>query len=378
MWIHTMTAIQFILAAGVVVYLTLNMLHLVRVRPARGPLPSHPFVTVCVPARDEERDIRTCLTSLLAQDYPRFEVIAVDDNSTDATGEIIRSLAEKHSNLVFVEGSPLPPGWLGKPHALHQAQKRGRGDYLLFTDADVVFQPHALTSAVHAMVTRNLDMLSLMPAAVFGSFWERAVQPVVFGFIAALTRFEKINRPGDPAAMGFGAFLMFKKEVYEKMGGHEAVKGEILEDVMLARLAKRAGFRLLVADAKPLFSIRMYHSLGEIWTGWKKNLFIAMKKSIPRTLYHVGMILGFVLTPWLVVLANLWQGTGWFWSGLSLSALLLNLGAGTGLCDELKLRRANALLFPLGAVIMAAIMLNSMAQVLVRGQTEWRGRTYSQ
>lgn len=371
------TALQLILVAGVVGYLTLNLIYLVRVDPVKGSLPSSPFISVCVPARNEERDIRACLISLLNQNYPHFEVIAVNDHSTDATGEILRSLAREFSNLRVLEGRDLPPDWLGKPFALHQAVQQVKGDYLIFTDADPVFQPHALTTAVHTMIARDLDMLTLMPGTEFGSFWERAVQPVIFGFIAALSRFKKINSPDHTTAMGFGAFIMVKKEVYEQIGGHEGVKHEVLEDVMLAKRAKRAGCRLLAADAKSIFSIRMYHSLKEIWTGWRKNIFIAMKKSILRTLWHIIVVLGFLVTPWLVLFWNILEGTGILWTGFALAGLLMTLAASIHLCDELRLARWSTFLFPIGAFVMSAIMINSMFQVLVKKQTEWRGRKYS-
>lgn len=371
------TLFQLVLIVGVVVYLTLNLIHLVRIDPVKGSLPDSPFITVCVPARNEERDIRACLTSLLRQNYPHFEVIAVNDHSTDATGDIIQSLASKYPDLRYLEGQTLPLYWLGKTFALHQAVQHARGDFLVFTDADPVFQPHALTTAAHAMIARNLDMLTLMPATQFGSFWERAVQPVIFGFIAALSRFKKINSSRHNTAMGFGAFIMIKKDVYERIGGHEGVKSEVLEDVMLAKRAKRAGFRLLAADAKSIFSIRMYHSLNEIWTGWRKNIFIAMKKSIFRTLYHICVVLGFLVTPALVLVWNIWEGTGILWTGTAFTGWLMSLTASLHLCDELQLQRRNAFLFPLGAFMMSAIMVNSMFQVLVKRQTEWRGRKYS-
>ena len=376
-FIVLVTVFQLILISGVVVYLTLNLIHLVRVNPVRGPLPNSPFISVCVPARDEARGIRACLTSLLKQNYPHFEVIAVNDHSTDATGEIIRSLADEFSNLHPLEGQVLPPGWLGKPFALHQAVLEAKGDYLIFTDADPVFQPHALTTAVHTMTVRDLDMLTLMPGTEFGSFWERAVQPVIFGYIAALSRFKKINSPDHTTAMGFGAFIMFKKAAYERIGGHESVKHEVLEDVMLAKRAKKAGCKLLVADAKSIFSIRMYHSLKEIWTGWRKNIFIAMKKSIVRTVYHIGVVLGFLVTPYLVLFWNISEGTGILWAGIALLGLLMTWAACLHLCDELRLQRGNAFLFPLGALMMSAIMMNSMLQVVVKKETEWRGRKYS-
>ena len=373
-----LTVFQFSLIVAVVGYLMTNLLHMVQVEPATGRLSQSPFVSVCVPARNEERDIETCLVSLLQQDYPEFEVIVVDDNSTDGTPEILRSLQEKFSELVILKGAPLPEGWYGKPFALHQASRTARGELLLFTDADPVFEPYALTSAVHQMNSRNLDLLTLLPATHFGSFWEKTVQPLFFVMIAGLTRFSKVNNPKDPAAMGIGAFLMIRRQVYDRTGGHESLRQAILEDIGLARLAKQAGAKIMIADAKKIFYIRMYHSLQEIWAGWRKNVFLAFKKSVVKTLYYVGVILGFTLTPWLMVGVHVAIGSGWVLQSLSVAGLLLVLLTELALCEELQLEKRYAFLFPLGAVILSAILINSMWQVLFRGRSEWRGRTYIQ
>ena len=370
----TITIIQLLLVVAVVVYLTVNILHLVKVPSVAGPLDSSPFISVCVPARNEERDIQACLRSLLEQNYTQFEVIAVDDNSTDATGVIIASLALEYPRLTHVKGAPLPADWFGKPHALYQAFQKAKGEYLLFTDADPVFHPPALTTAMYCMQTRNLDVLTLMPGTQFGSFWERAVQPVFFGFIGALTRFKKVNDKKCPDAMGVGAFIMIKRDVFERIGGYAQVKQEIVEDIALVRCAKKAGASLMVADGKSVFSIRMYHSLKEIWEGWRKNMFVAMKQSIIRTVYYVAVILGFVVTPYLVLFYN--AVSGGLFQILALAAFLLTLITGTTLCGELRLEKKYVFLFPLGALVMSAVMLNSMIQILFKGRTEWRGRFY--
>ncbi|HBP10751.1 MAG TPA: glycosyl transferase [Nitrospina sp.] len=375
--IQILTFLQLILIVGVVVYLTVNLIYLVRLEPVSHKLDGPPMVSVCVPARNEERGIQACLLSLLKQDYPNFEVIVVNDHSTDRTGELIRDLAEKNSLLIALEGADLPEGWLGKPFALYQAFQKAKGEMLLFTDADPVFEPHALSTAVFTMRERDLDALTLMPKAEFGSFWERAVQPVIFGFIASLTRFKNVNDPDHKSAMGFGAFLMFKRSAYEIIGGHEGGKADVLEDVLIAKRLKKAGLKLLVADAKRLFSIRMYHGLREIWIGWRKNMFLAMKRSVIRALYYVFMVLTFLLTPYLVLGWNVVAGTGILWTGLSLLGVVMVSAATIKTCDELGLGRKNACLFPIGAVVMAAIMINSMIQILIFSRTEWRGRVYS-
>lgn len=367
------TIVQFLIVVTVVFFLVVNMAYLVKIPSVTGPLHSSPFISVCVPARSEERGVGTCLRSLLAQNYPHFEVIAIDDNSTDATGAIISALAAEDPRLTAIRGAPLPEGWLGKPYALHQAWQKAKGDYILFTDADPVFLPHALSSAMYVMQTKDVDALTLMPGAEFSSFWERAVQPVIFGFIGALTRFKKVNRRDNPSAMGVGAFMMFKREVYERLGGHERVRREIIEDVALAHYVKKEGFKLLVADGKEIYSIRMYHSLREIWEGWRKNMFVAMRQSVLRTCYYVSVIMCFVVTPYWVFVQDLMLGT-WF-SVLSFSALFLSLMTGIGLCGELRLEKRYVFLFPLGALVMSALMINSMVQALFKGRAEWRGRS---
>jgi chlorobactene glucosyltransferase len=372
------TTLQFLLIIFIAVYLFINMIYLVRLCPIKDKLISFPYISVCIPARNEERDIEGCVKSLLNQNYPNFEVIVVDDNSTDNTAKIVCSMTKQYPNLIFIAGAKLISGWIGKPYALHQAYQRSRGQYLLFTDADLIYKPHALNTAMHTMKFKDLDLLTLMPAAIFGSFWERVVQPVIFGFIAALTNFRKVNSESHKSAMGFGAFLMFKKISYRKIGGHRSVSNEVLEDIMIAKKAKLSGLSTLVADGKHLFSIRMYHSMNEIWIGWRKNIFLAMKKSIFRAFYYMAMVLCFILTPYIVVVGNLWIESGSVWVALSLLSLAISLVACLGLCYELELERKNIFLFPLGAIMMVVIMLNSMMQTLLLGRTEWRGRTYQQ
>ena len=375
--IQILTVLQLILIVSVIIYLTVNIVYLVRLQPLVKPISNPPRLSVCVPARNEERGVEACLLSLLNQDYPDFEVIAIDDHSTDRTGDIMRNLAQENSRLKVLKAEDLPEDWLGKPFALHQAFKVAQGEYLLFTDADPVFKPTALNTAVHVMRERELDVLTLMPKAEFGSFWERAVQPVIFGFIASLTRFKNVNDPDHRSAMGFGAFLMFRRSAYEKIGGHEAGKADVLEDVLIAKRAKKARLKLFVADAKQLFSIRMYFGLKEIWFGWEKNMFFAMKESVVKATYNVAVVLGFVFTPYIILAINIFKQSGWLWIVMALVGVVLVSAAFYKTCDEMELHRNNAILFPMGALVMAAIMANSMFHTLVRKKTKWRGRVYS-
>ena len=370
------TILQFVLVAVIVSYLTINMLHIVRLKTVFGPLDFTPLVSVCVSARNEERSVGACLESLMKQDYPHVEVIAVDDHSEDATAEIIQTIAKQNDNLKFVSGAHLPTGWFGKSYALCQAASYANGEYFLFTDADPIFEPNAITSAVYRMQNDRLDVLTLMPRAVFGSFWERTIQPVIFAFIVGLTQFRKINDQKSSKAMGIGAFLMFRRSAYQKVGGHEQVKDCIIEDIALAKSAKLNGLIFLIADGKAVLSIRMYHSLKEIWVGWRKNIFFALKRSVFWTFCHICTVLGFQVGAYLIFVYNLFSGSSWELITLSGLGAFLVWVTGTKLCDELKISILNAVLFPLGAFVMVGIILNSMVQSLFKGTTEWRGRVY--
>ncbi len=372
------TLLQTAMILFVVVYLVINTHILIQVKPASRSVSNPPKVSVCVPARDEERDLESCLVSLLNQDYPDYEVIVVDDHSTDGTPNIIAALQSRYPHLVTVQGAPLPADWYGKPYALHQASQVAQGDVLLFTDADPVFEPHALTTAVHFMRDRQLDLLTLFPRGKFGSFWERAIQPVVFAFIGALTRLRKVNDPRSPSAMAVGAFIMVRRDIYERAGGHQPLRQAILEDIGMGRLVKRSGGKIMIADGRHIYSIRMYHSFREIWVGWRKNIFLAMRKSVLKTFFYIFWILGFLVTPWGVAGYHWWAGSALGWQLLASGGLLAVLTAGGVLCHELGLRKYTLILFPLGALVMAAIMVNSMIHVLFRGRSEWRGRIYMQ
>lgn len=372
-----LTVLQFCLCAWIVSWLSLNMVHLEKAEPVGGPLNNTPLVSICVPARNEERDLEACLNSLMAQNYPNFEVIAADDRSEDRTLQIIQSFEKRFDNFIGFQGKPLPKDWLGKPYILNQAASKAKGEYFLFTDADPVFEPFALKSAIFLMQKQKLDMLTLMPGATFGSFWERVVQPVIFGLIAGLTRFGDVNNPNSSKAMGIGAFILVKRSAYEKAGGHESVKKNIVEDIALGKTIKLSGHKIWIADGKALFSIRMYHSLKEIWTGWRKNVFSAFKRSILRTIRFAVSLIGFQVTPFLALYYN-WATETNIWSlALSVFTVFLTLATGIGLCKKLRINPMTALLFPLGTLIAVAIMFTSMQQALIKNKTEWRGRIYT-
>ncbi len=236
--------------------------------PAEGPL-----VSIVLPARNEERNIQQCLSSLLGQCYPNLEVVMVDDESTDKTLHLAQALAARDSRLTVIKGTPLPRGWIGKNHAVHQAMHHARGDWFLFTDADTVHSPQALASALDLEVREKADMLCLFTHQHQDTFWEKVVQPAVLLAVFALGgTAHEANDPRSPIVKTNGQYMLIRRQAYESVGGHEAFKADIVEDLALARNVKRAGFRLLLADGRALVTTRMYASLKEIWQGWSKNM----------------------------------------------------------------------------------------------------------
>src|SRR3989344_815094 len=224
-----------------------------------GAVPAlRPFVSVVVPMRNEETNASRCLHSLLGQSYPDLEVIAVDDGSTDQTSHILDRFLEKAELLRVLRVGRKPEGWNGKSYALNRASRIARGSWLLFLDADTKAEPELVCSLVNRVAKSPCDMISLCPRQVLDSFWERAIQPVVFLIIMRSFSARKANDPTSKTAAANGQCIFINRQVYEQIGGHKAIKGSILDDFSLAGLVKERGFRLCFADGRKLIRTRMY------------------------------------------------------------------------------------------------------------------------
>src|SRR6266480_4670548 len=264
-----------------------------------------PFVSVLVPARNEQhRVLADCIRSILAQDYEWFEVIAVNDRSTDATGAILETLAKSNDRLRVIEGEEPPAGWLGKPYAMQQALNHAGGEWILATDADMIFDRAALRTAMDRTLAGKGDAMTLIPHFEAGSFWERVMIPTWAWVLLMFTLFYRISNPRTHGAVGIGGFFLMRRGVLERVGGYEALQDEVLEDVRLAEMIKRSGARLLTEHAPNLLSTRMYRNFGEMWECSTKNWFSGMKFSLPFALSGiVSMYLMSVLPP-LIALAS--------------------------------------------------------------------------
>ncbi|HSJ07267.1 MAG TPA: glycosyltransferase family 2 protein [Longimicrobiales bacterium] len=382
-----LTGLQMLFAVPWVVLLfTVPILLAKRVRISGFSAPSTdeaPLVSIIVPARNESVNISVCVASLLNSLYPKSEIIVVDDGSVDGTGDIVRILAE-HANgrLRLVEGEPLPEGWLGKPWACWQGYRQARGDLLLFTDADTRHDDTLLGHAVGALKQRHADLVSVMPHQVMGSFWERLILPHIFTILAMryhdLSRVNRSRRPRDVIANG--QFLLVTREAYEAVGGHEALRAEVVEDQRLAQWMVAKGRRIFIAHAHDLMDTRMYRSLRGIVEGWSKNLARGSRSAAPRWISP--------LVPWLIVvyLAAMWiappatllaslvtplNGTLFGWS---LAATVLGLAFWLPIHLWNRVPIQYALAYPFGATAAAVLFIRSA----VRGdRVEWKGRSYS-
>jgi len=356
--------------------------------PEKGGAGDAPLVSIIVPARNEASNIGRCVASLSRLRGVDFEVLVVDDRSTDGTAEEVRRIESMNAREIrVIEGKELPEGWFGKPWACRQGAEAARGSLLLFTDADTVHHPELLSRCLAAMSEDDTDVLSVLGRQEMVTFGERLVQPQVFVLIGlrfrGLDRVVEQDRWSD--AIANGQFILVRREAYEKVGGHEAVRGEVVEDLRLAQQLVRSGGRLSVRQGEDVFSTRMYTSLRDLVNGWTKNVAIGALQSggwwgpvaLPGILLF---ILVFWMLPPMGLAATMLgsvsgltvpEGTG-VWGG---TATLLSVFIWSGAYRRFGVSPLMGFLYPLGAGIMAFIALRSW----VRGarRIEWKGRTYS-
>ena len=269
-----------------------------------------PLISILVPARDEEANIEDCVRSLLALNYPHFEVIVLDDHSSDDTYPILCRLRDQDYRLRVLIGANLPEDWHGKPFACWQMAQAARGEWLLLTDADCVFAPDALLLALGAAREHEADVVSLVPDLRCEGFWERLIIPLQYFVIFAFLPTWLIRRTSHPwFAAANGAFLFLTRETYFAVDGHRAVRRQLAEDVKFAQHVKRQGKTLWYGDGSRTYGVRMYHGLAELWAGFSKNLFPAFSKNLSLLVSVIFLLLNvFVLPP-------LWIAWGWASNG---------------------------------------------------------------
>ena len=346
-----------------------------------------PFVTVIVPARNEEGKIGRCLESLAVQDYPNYEVIAVNDRSDDRTGEIIESIAKKHPQIKCINGVEAPPGWIGKCSALVQAVKHssGHGQWYLFTDADTCHTPNSLRYSMSYAVRNNAELISFMPVQELGSFWERTVMPVLLGSFLCGDPLNTINEHTNERAYAYGQYILVRRDVYEAVGGHESVHDQILDDISLARITKKHGYHITSADGRLLYKVRMYTDLESLWQGWTKNLYALIDCNIVYLLTVLILLNTAILAPFVSSGILFWSilqqesaATLTVMTAFILCQFVL-LGAWYKRCSEhyIGVDWRHFFLLPIGSLTVSLLYLHSAYLVHSGKKVSWKGRRYT-
>jgi chlorobactene glucosyltransferase len=380
----------------------LNVAFSWRLVPHLAPAPRRKdgsaFVSIVVPARDEERAIETATRSKCLQADNAFEVVVVDDRSSDRTRAVLRRLeAEFPGTLRVVDGVEPPPDWLGKPHALDEGARAAKaarpGDWLVFSDADVVFEPDLLARALEHAERNRLDFLSLLPRMEARSFGERLMVPTIPAIAFCYLPGWLMNVPSArPFGGGGGVFNLIRRDLFDRVGGHEALKASVVDDIQLGRNARKAGGRTGIALALDSISLRMYHGFSEISKGLEKNGFFGLLGSVPLAVlclllfFFEGELAGAVLLGGAVeravrfatpadcgaaIAPPLFTFKEVFLAALVFAAALLV----RAICDlRLHLGIVSAACHSLWVVALTWIFARSTWVNGVRHRNEWRGR----
>ena len=344
------------------------------VAPVSGTL-----VSIVIPARNEAANIETAVRSILSSAYDPFELVVVDDRSTDETASIVERLAASDRRLRLVRGEPLPEGWYGKPWACLQGYRASQGGIVLFTDADTRHEPELLGRAVGAIRQTGASLVTVAPRQLCESFWERLVMPQIWLLLGLRYHPRGVNRARRGRdVIANGQFILTTREAYEAAGTHAAVKHEVAEDLALAQAYIRAGHRLHFAFADRLMETRMYRGLGGLVEGWSKNIYLGGRASFPdepllRALVPamLAAALGFWLVPLVTLAAT--KGTGTL-GVAAVAATLLSALFWMLISYGMRIPLAYGLGYPIGA----AMALFIVARSTWRGgrKVVWRGRTY--
>ncbi len=327
-------------------------------------------VTAIVPARNEESVIAGCIASLANQPEVA-EILVVNDQSTDETARVVSDLMEKIPKLRLLESGELPDGWVGKNHALWVGVQQAKSPWLLFTDADAEHEPDSVSRALHIAQEHGATLVSFSPEQITMTWYEKALIPFIYLRLAKRFSYKDVNDPKSPAAAANGQFLMMRREVYDAIGGHAGVAGEVLEDVALAMRVKAAGHRISFGSGKGIVRVRMYRSFQAMWQGWKKNLYRLMGGTPWAVFREMESNL-----PWipLVVIALGLKFPFLFFLGV---LLLIARQTSYGLDLARNQYPFSFIFYYVPAVALYVAVLWASYRSHVNGRIQWKGREYS-
>jgi len=332
-----------------------------------------PLISVLVPARNEEGIIKNCLKSLFRLNYPKLEIIVLDDNSNDRTFEIVKAISKDSKNLKIVRGEKLPPGWNGKNWACHQLSQLAKGKWLLFTDADTVHTPHSASKALAAAQKNKSVFVSFIPGLINKTWAENLILPIIHFAFLVLVPFKLINYHKDSRlSFGIGPFMLIERDFYFKCGGHEALKKEIVDDMALARQVKENRGKITILDGTTLMNVRFYTNFQGVWKGLSKNAYEVIGSPHYLAAVLIGCYFLFIY-PYL----SLWGAVE---SHQSLTLPLLQVITLSLIKIILALRFNTSifygLLHPFAVILTLLIVLNSFRISLFKKKIEWKERLY--
>jgi cellulose synthase/poly-beta-1,6-N-acetylglucosamine synthase-like glycosyltransferase len=340
---------------------------------------SAPFVSILVPARNEaHRVLSHSIRSILSQDYGCFEVIVVNDRSTDDTGKILETLARTDSRLRVVEGGEPPAGWLGKPYAMQQALAQARGRWVLATDADMIFDKSALRTGMDYALAHDVDALTFIPHFESKSFWERLMIPAWSWVFLIYILAYRVSSPGSQGAVGIGGFFLIRRAALESVGGYQGLKNEVMEDVRLAERLKHAGARVRFKFAPRLVSTRMYTNFKEMWECSTKNWFSGMKFSFGLALAAVLSMYAIAVVPPIVAIVcaigAAWDAALWRLFVPAFAAWMMQSVVIASVNRRCGVPVLYSLLAPLGLGIHYAMLFDSAVRITTGRGVTWKGR----
>ena len=342
-----------------------------------------PKISVIIPARNEGKNIGNCLKNLSQQTYADYEIVCVNDRSEDKTLEIIKNherCSKIPTRIVSIE--KLPAGWTGKNYAMFTGSKAAAGEWFLFTDADTTHKPESLRTAVLFALENKIDFLTLAPETESKTFWEKTVQPLAVSSLALWFQTHKVNDPKNKITLANGQFILVKRSVYEKAGGNEAVKNEVIEDVELAKKIRGLGYHVQFLNGTRLYSTRMYTSLGEIKNGWTRIFTYLFNKKIFPIVHKIFLFLFFSLLPFIVLFAEIalkLEGSERFsivWFNLSLGVSLWIIAVRFFANRMVRTNPWYAFTHPLGSLVMIWILLCCVGRIAGNRPSVWRGDSY--
>ena len=368
-----------ILLAAILFNLLLNLRALRKPRSdIELPAPA-PLISILVPARNEEANIGVCLESLRQQDYPNFEILVLDDSSADGTADIVARIASEDSRVRLLRGQPLPPGWAGKTFACHQLAQEARGSWLLFTDADTVHAPAMLRRVLGVALISRAALISGFPYQRTTSIWQKTAMPILFYFmLLCWMPFWWLQRSRcTMPSVAIGQFLFFSAEEYRSIGGHEAVKSRIVEDVWLGIEVSRHKYRQLTLDLSSLVSCQMYREFGSMWDGITRWLYTVASLSVVSLVGMMAVVLFLFLAPFLWLAYGLLLAQPDFaWEVLVALQVAIVFLARFLAGRRFSQPKTSIVLHPVGILFLVLVACYASYQYLTGAGVRWKGRVY--